>query len=142
MPRRRLFSRSLFPVLALVIAAVVACGGDDDDIPGQLSDPNNVPTSTPWQEAPEVVLIDPENIQPLPSSAPSGDDASPSPAAGEPGECGETYTVEAGDTTYAIADKCGVTVEGIEELNPDIDIRALTIGDTLKLPPVEPGEEQ
>lgn len=127
----------------MVLAAVVAaCGGDDDNsLPGQLSDPNNVPTATPWQDAPSVIVLDPENIQPLPPSAPdTGGTATPAP--GEPGVCGETYTVVAGDTTFGIADKCGVSVDGIQELNPEIDIRNLSIGDVLNLPPVEPEEGQ
>ena len=42
-------------------------------------------------------------------------------APGEPGVCGTTYTVEAGDTTFGIADKCGVDPQAIIDANPDID---------------------
>lgn len=142
-PRKLLFAA---PLLVIALILVAACGGDDDDddaTRGQLSDPNNVPTATVWQVAPDVVLIDPNNIQPLPPSEGgpvSGGEATPAP--GEPGVCGQTYTVEAGDTTFGIADKCGVSVEGIEAANPDIDIRALTIGDILIMPNVEAAPEE
>ena len=93
---------------------------DDDDagsLPGQLSDPEAVPTATPWptEQVPEVIILDPENIQPLPPDPDGGGTdggETPSPEPGEPGVCGETYTVVAGDTTFGIAEKCGVSVEG------------------------------
>jgi hypothetical protein len=138
---RKLFL--LAPLLVLALAVLSACGGDDDDdddgTRGQLSDPNNVPTATAWLQPPEVLIIDPNNLPTLPPSGPGPGEESPTatPAAGEPGECGQTYTVEAGDTTFGIAEKCGVSVEAIEAANPDIDIRALTIGDVLIMPPPE-----
>jgi hypothetical protein len=133
-------TRPLFLVLPAIFLAIAACGGDDDDsgtLPGQLTDPQTVPTATPWDETPEVIVLDPENIQPLPPSQPDGggNGGTATPAAGEPGDCGETYIVVAGDTTFGIADKCGVSVEGIEAANPDIDIRSLTIGQEINLPP-------
>lgn len=139
-PRKILF---VTPLSLLVLLLVAACGGGDDDDGGplgQLSDPNNVPTSTPWVDIPDLVLIDPNNIQPLPPDTSGGNDGGDeaTPVPGEPGVCGQTYTVEAGDTTFGIADKCGVSVEGIEALNPDVDIRALNIGDILIMPDVEP----
>ncbi len=139
----RMTPRPLIFALSSALFLVAACGGGDDDdgsVPGQLTDPDTVPTATPWptQGGPETIILDPENIQPLPPSQPDGgaDGGSPTPAAGEPGECGTVYVVAAGDTTFGIAEKCGVTVEAIEELNPDIDIRALTIGEEINLPPV------
>lgn len=142
--------RPLFLVLlATLLFLVVACGGGDDDegsLPGQLTDPGTVPTATPWptQGGPETIILDPENIQPLPPTQPGDggtEGGTPTPAAGEPGECGTVYVVAVGDTTFGIAEKCGVTVDGIEELNPDVDIRALTIGQEINLPPVTTEEE-
>jgi hypothetical protein len=127
--------------LALPVSlALAACGGDDDPdtLHGLLSNPNNVPTATPWADAPEVIVLDPENIQPLPSSQPDGGaGGTPTPAAGEPGVCGEVYVVAAGDTTFGIAEKCGVSVDAIEASNPGVDIRSLTIGQELILPAAE-----
>jgi hypothetical protein len=146
MTPRNLLSRTLPLLVTGTIVILAACGGDDDSrgLPGQLSDPNNVPTATPWQSAPDVFILDPENIQPLPPSEPDtgGNNGGATPEPGEPGVCGETYTVVAGDTTFGIADKCRVTVEGIQDLNPEVDIRALSIGDVLTMPTPAPQEGQ
>ena len=126
-----------FPAITLA-AIVFACGGDDDENggTGQLSDPQNVPTATMWQQPPEIILLDPNNIQPLPTDpAAGGQTASPTPAAGEPGVCGATYTVVAGDTTFGIAGKCGVAAADIIAANPDIgDGRSLSVGQVLVMP--------
>lgn len=136
-PRKLLFAA---PLALLVLVLVAACGGDDDDdggSVGQLSDPNNVPTATPWAQAPGVVIIDPDNIQPLPPDENGDGGEEPTPVPGEPGVCGQTYTVEGGDTVFGIADKCGVDPQRIIDLNPDIDPAALTIGEILIMPDVE-----
>jgi LysM repeat protein len=44
-----------------------------------------------------------------------------------------TYRVKAGDSFAAIAEKQGVDVGQLQELNPDIDPRALQPGQKLKL---------
>jgi hypothetical protein len=145
-PPRRLFAVPI--ILLAALAAVSACGGDDDDDgsfqPGRLTDQQTVPTATPWQQAPEVVLLDPNNIQPLPPNDPSsggdGDGPTETPAAGEPGVCGETYTVISGDTTFGIAEKCGVDPQAIIDLNPDIDPASLSVGQVLIMP--EPAAEE
>ena len=45
------------------------------------------------------------------------------------------YTVKAGDTPSGIAEKTGVPLSTILELNPDLDDQTLTVGDKLKLRP-------
>lgn len=45
----------------------------------------------------------------------------------------ETYTVQVGDTLGGIADKTGVPLQRIEELNPNVDARALTTGQEIRL---------
>jgi len=45
------------------------------------------------------------------------------------------YTVKAGDTPSGIAEKTGVPLSQILELNPDLDDQTLTVGDKLKLRP-------
>jgi LysM repeat protein len=45
----------------------------------------------------------------------------------------KTYVIQVGDTLGGIADKTGVPLERIEELNPDVDPHALTSGQTIKL---------
>ena len=44
-----------------------------------------------------------------------------------------TYTVKAGDSLGAIAEKSGVDVEALQELNPEVDSQALSPGQKLKL---------
>lgn len=46
-----------------------------------------------------------------------------------------SYTVEEGDTLSAIADKTGVPLDVIEELNPKIDAQTLRAGQRIKLRP-------
>ncbi len=45
------------------------------------------------------------------------------------------YIVKAGDTLSSIADKTGVSLERIQELNPKLDSQALQTGETIKLGP-------
>ena len=45
-----------------------------------------------------------------------------------------TYTVEAGDTPSAIAEKTGVSLEALLAANPDADPTTLSPGQKLKLP--------
>ncbi|MBI2691356.1 MAG: LysM peptidoglycan-binding domain-containing protein [Solirubrobacterales bacterium] len=54
-------------------------------------------------------------------------------AAAKSGPTRSTYRVRPGDSFAAIAEKQGVDVETLQELNPDIDPRALQPGQKLKL---------
>jgi LysM repeat protein len=44
-----------------------------------------------------------------------------------------TYTVQQGDILSTVAEKTGVSVERLQELNPGIDANALSIGQKLRL---------
>jgi len=44
-----------------------------------------------------------------------------------------TYTVRSGDTLGAIAERTGVPVTRLQELNPDVDSQALSVGQTIRL---------
>lgn len=126
------------------LLALAACGGDDDDgtfEPGNLTDPDSVPTATPWTEIPDVVILDPDNINPLSPDNPIPADptSTPEPTSAEPGDCGDTYTVEAGDTFQVIGDKCGVEWQLIAEANPDVESTSLSIGQVLIMPPPDDG---
>ena len=111
-----------FSALALI---AIACNGEGDF----LLDDEPDATSTPpfFQRSP----------QPSPTPTPTA------PAAA--GECGETYTVEAGDSPFSIAEKCGVDVNDLQELNDIDDPRSLRVGQELKMPPLQPtptGDEE
>ena len=43
------------------------------------------------------------------------------------------YTIQAGDTFGAIADKTGVSVDTLQSLNPDVDPHAMTTGQRIRL---------
>jgi LysM repeat protein len=49
------------------------------------------------------------------------------------GTSSKTYTVQVGDTLGGIADKTGVPLSQIEELNPDVDPHAMTTGQEIRL---------
>jgi LysM repeat protein len=46
---------------------------------------------------------------------------------------GNTYTVKTGDTLGTIAETTGVSVEQLQELNPELDPQALVSGQKIKL---------
>jgi LysM repeat protein len=54
-------------------------------------------------------------------------------AKGKKENAGSTYTVQVGDTLGGIADKTGVPLDRIEELNPNVDPHAMTAGQEIKL---------
>ena len=45
----------------------------------------------------------------------------------------KTYTVKSGDTPSGIAEKTGISLETLEELNPDLDPSTLAPGQKIKL---------
>ncbi len=113
----RALALPLLAFSALTLIAI-ACNGEGDF----LLDDEPDATSTPpfFQRSP----------QPSPTPTPTA------PAAA--GECGETYTVEAGDSLFSIAEKCGVDVNDLQELNDIDDPRSLRVGQELKMPPLQP----
>jgi hypothetical protein len=111
-----------FSALALI---AIACGGEGDFL---LEDEPNATGTPPFFER-----------SPLATPTPTPT------AAGAVGECGETYIVEAGDSPFSIADKCGVDVNDLQELNDIDDPRSLKVGQELKMPPAQPtptGDEE
>ncbi len=110
---------------ALCVAAIllaVACGEEETGGAGGaqgLTDPATVATSTPWATPPPVVYVE------------------GGPGAVGPG--GGTYTVQAGDTPYDIAQRFGVSVEELMEANEITDPASLAVGQKLVIPGQEPG---
>ena len=45
----------------------------------------------------------------------------------------ETYTVQPGDTPSGIAEETGVSLDKLEELNPDLDPQSLNVGDKIRV---------
>jgi len=117
------FKRLFLSALCLAaIVVVLACGeeetGGDGSTQG-LTDPSTVATSTPWATPPSVVYVEEGSIPIGPESG--------------------TYTVQAGDTPYDIAQRFGVTVDELMEANDISDPTSLSVGQRLVIPGQEPG---
>jgi LysM repeat protein len=114
-------AKILLALLILVVAGSLlgACGGGDSGpSPGSqtLTDPRDVPTATPWATPPPVVYVE----------------GGPVPVTGAEG----SYTVQPGDTAFAIAERFGVTVEELASANNMTveEIAALSVGQKLTIP--------
>jgi LysM repeat protein len=122
-------AKVLLPLFVFIVAAalVAACGGDDSGPSGgsqSLTDPRDVPTTTPWASPPPVVYVE---GGPIPSN----------------GGAEGSYTVAPGDTAYAIAQKFGVTVEELASANSMTveQISALSVGQKLIIPQRAPEQQ-
>ena len=102
------------------VLLVAACGG------GTTPTPEPSPSITP---APTDVYAQ----SPAPSEAASAGpevSAAPTTPVG-----GTTYTVKAGDTMWAIAQKYGITVDALKAANPTVEPTKMRIGSELVIPP-------
>ena len=130
----------LVPLLALTsgLLLLAACGGGDgeEQPPVRLTDPRSVPTATPWSQPPEPIILEPGALTPISGGDGEEDgvngDGESTPTATE--DCGDTYIVEAGDVPFSIAQKCGVDVADLLELNGIDDPTSLFIGQELTIP--------
>lgn len=135
----RKFPLVLVLTLASVAALFAACGGGGSKSsakPGALTDPGDVPTASPWERPPDVILLDPNNLAPISGGA------TPTPANGsgegdggsQAGDCGPAYKIESGDSFALIAEKCGVDLQALLDANPGVDPATLSIGQEVKIP--------
>ena len=136
----RLRTLSFLPLLSLAAGFTVlaACGGggDEEEAVGQLTNPQDVPTASPWVEPPAVLELDPNAIGSLPAEvAPT---PAPTPGAGAPGVCGPKYLIIVGDTFSSIATKCGTTTQGMRDANPGIDPLTIRPGQEVNVPAAAP----
>jgi LysM repeat protein len=106
------FIKFLLPAFCVaVIVLALACGEEKTGGAGSaqgLTDPRTVATATPWATPPPVVYVE----------------EGPGPG----GTTGGTYTVQAEDTLYDIAQRFGVSVEELMEANEITDPASLSIG--------------
>jgi LysM repeat protein len=102
-PARLLAPLALVAVTVAVVLIVAASGGGDDGGGGDASANRSDGTSQ------------------TPSTT-----TTPTPPR-------RTYTVKTGDTLGAIAEKTGVSVERLQELNPELDPQALLSGQKINL---------
>jgi LysM repeat protein len=52
----------------------------------------------------------------------------------EGGSVFQQYTVQAGDTFFSIAQKKGITVQALEQVNPSVDENNLQLGQVISIP--------
>jgi len=118
------FMKFLLPALCVaVIVLALACGGGNTGGTGNtqgLTDPRTVATATPWATPPPVVYVEEGGAGPA------------TPAGG-------TYTVQAGDTLYDIAQRFGVSLDELMQANQITDAASLSIGQKLVIPGQEAG---
>jgi LysM repeat protein len=122
--------------LLVILGVVLITGGGGGDSKseaavGQLTNPEDAPTAAPWDKPPDVVILDPNAIQPIGGAAPT---ATPAPEGGTPGVCGPKYTVESGDTFSSIATKCGSTTQAMKDANPGVDPLTIKPGQQVNVP--------
>ena len=106
--------RYLAALLVAGSVAIAACGGDDDDSSPFVT---ATPSATATNAATETVA----------GASTVAATATTTPTEG-------TYTVVAGDTLGAIAERFGTTVEAIVEANNIADANVIEIGQVLVIP--------
>lgn len=128
MPGRAALSLSSLALGAALLAA--ACGGGSDPEPGdgaRITDPARVPSSTPITN-PTLYKIQGNQV-----TLSGGDPTQLTPVAGVTPASKTTYTVEPGDTCFAIASNYGVSTDALSNANPGL-CDNLTAGDVLTIP--------
>ena len=111
-PARFLAPLALIAVLVAFLAIVTGSGGGGTSTTGESSTSSAAQTSTTTKKKASTTTT---------KKAAQREDA------------GKTYTVQVGDTLGGIADKTGVPLQRIEELNPDVDPHAMTTGQEIRL---------
>ncbi len=110
-------SRALIPAICVVALAALAsaCGGGGAT-DAKAPDSDKIPTATLPATLPDATIIGGGAVQP------GG---------------GTTYTIRAGDTLAAIADRFGLSLEELVGANPGLDPATLAVGDAVQLPQIE-----
>lgn len=113
-PARFLAPLALIAVLVAFLAIV--SGSSDSGNPSQSTETTSTSSSTK-----------------SPTTATKTSAAKAKKKSTKTGSSDKTYTVQVGDTLGGIADKTGVPLERIEELNPDVDPHTMNAGQEIRL---------
>lgn len=111
-PARFLAPLALIAVVVAFLAVVNGSGGSGSTDTGSPASSTAAKTTT-TQKSPQKKTA-----------------STPASAKEDPGK---TYTVQVGDTLGGIADKTGVPLQTIEDLNPSVDPHAMVAGQKIKL---------
>jgi len=116
-----------FTLAALALAGCGGSSGSEEPVVLGLTDPAAVPTATPNPEAPVYRFEGGVVVPPAGAAA---------PVVGSTPAARSTYTVEAGDSCVAIANRFGITVDELRAANPAIDAGCTNLipGQTLVIP--------
>ena len=128
--------RTLLAAIAVSSLGLIAaaCGGGDAEETGgpiagrTLTNPAEVPTGEPISGDLRFTIRD-NGI-----SAPGGLSTTVATGAATPAASTNTYTLESGDTCYAVADTLGVSLDQLLEANPRLDCDQLQPGDQVRVP--------
>ena len=121
-PSRTALARLALAGITGIALLAAACGGDDEAEPTPeptSSESTPIPTATPFARTPEPTIV----------ASPTAE-ATATQTAAVSGEEVE-YTVEAGDTLFAIAERFDTTVDAIMELNDIEDAALIFVGQVL-----------
>lgn len=121
-PSRSALARLVLACITGAALLAAACGGDDEAEPTPepaASESTPIPTATPFATTPEPTIV----------ASPTAE-ATATQTAVASGEEVE-YTVEAGDTLFAIAERFETTVDAIMELNDIEDAALIFVGQVL-----------
>ena len=121
-------------VIALVMTGCFGGGGDDEE----STETTAAPTTTVAPAVSVVMPVLPPVAPPAPTAAPPPAPTTavpvPTPTAAAPASSSLTYTIQAGDTLAAIADRFNVSVDDIVSANSIETPDVISIGQQLTIP--------
>ena len=83
-----------------------------------------------------TTLSDPSSTSPTVEASPAGSathDRTPSTTTTPSSSSTRSYTVRTGDLLTTVSERTGVSLERLQELNPDLDVNALQPGQRIRL---------
>lgn len=122
-------------VFALVLTGCFGGGSDDDE---ESTETTAAPTTTVAPAVSVVTPVAPPVAPPAPTAAPPPAPTTaapaPTPTTAAPTSSSLTYTIQAGDTLAAIADRFNVSVDDIVSANSIENPDVISIGQQLTIP--------
>jgi LysM repeat protein len=128
-PTRWLAPVALIAASLAVTYVVTSYTGDGaEDRPAASS-----PQERQAEEEPSGTTTSTTQTPPATTDEDGGEEQGEASTSTTPSSEARTYTVRPGDTFGTIAERTGVSVEQLQELNPTTDPQALTVGEEIRL---------